>query len=567
MRNKVEAFNNFFANVGKVTFEKTQQNRGDNQNVPIHNNNNNTSNQFCIMFRPQPTDSDTIILIIKHLKNTSSCGSDNISLRFLKESLPVIIPYLTCIVNTSIVTGIFPESWKHAIVVPIFKTGDVMEPKDYRPISLLPIISKVLEKVIAAQLASHLENNHLLSNTQHGFRPKLSTESALLTLSNTLLETIDRKNISLVTLCDLSKAFDSVNHEILLRKLRMLRIDSFWFHSYLHNRTQSVRIGKHVSNKLDVAYGVPQGSVLGPILFSIFVNDLSQHIPDCLVIQYADDTQLIHTGEITSIYDLVHRGEVALSQAKGYFHLNGLMLNTTKTQCMFVGSKGLISQIPPNTCLQVDDTNIFPSSSLKNLGVYFDSHMTFNTHVNKISKKIFSTILYINRSKDCFNRRARITLMHTLVLSIINYGIKIWGTTNITLTQQIQKLQNFAAKVALGNGAKFDHATPFLRELGWLKVHQKYKYELGIITYNIIHGNIPNHLFYLPRVSDICSVSTRQQHNVYEPKTNTCTGARSLLVAGPKFWNSLPSSIRNAPSLRTYKKLLFTYLFNKQFSI
>ncbi len=143
---------------------------------------------------------------------------------------------------------------------------------------------------------------------------------------------------------------------------------------------------------------------------------------------------------------------MALSQAKRYFNSNGLLLNTTKTQCMFVGSKGVISQIPANTCLQVDDTNILPSNSLKNLGIYFASHMTFNTHVNKISKKILSTILYINRSKDCFNRRTRITRMQTLVLSIINYGLKIWGTTNVTLTQHIQKLQNFAAKVALGNG-------------------------------------------------------------------------------------------------------------------
>ena len=534
LRNKVEAFNNFFANVGRVTYEKTQQNHVGNQNVPAHNNNDDI-NKFCNMFRPQPTDSDTIILIIKHLKNTSSCGSDNISLRFLKESLPITIMYLTCIINSSITTGTFPESWKHAIVVPVFKTGDTMEPKDYRPISLLPIISKVLEKVVAAQLTSHLENNQLLSKTQHGFRPKLSTETALLTLTSSLFQTMDKRNISLVTMCDLSKAFDSVNHEKLLSKLTMLRIDSFWFHSYLQNRTQSVRIGRHVSKKLDVAYGVPQGSVLGPILFSIFVNDLSQHIPDSLIIQYADDTQIIHTGNINNINDLVHRGEVALSQAKRYFHSHGLLLNTTKTQCMFVGSKGLISQIPPNTCLQVDNTSIFPSSSLKNLGIYFDSHMTFNTHVSKISKKVFSTVLYINRSKDCFNRRARITLIQTLVLSIINYGIKIWGTTNMNQTQHIQKLQNFATKVALGNGTKFDHATPFLKELGWLKVHQKYKYELGVITYNIINNNLPNHLFHFPRVSDVCTVPTRQQYNVYEPKTNTCTGARSLLVAGPKF--------------------------------
>ncbi len=125
---------------------------------------------------------------------------------------------------------------------------------------------------------------------------------------------------------------------------------------------------------------------------------LSQHIPNCLVIQYADVTQLIHTGNINNIQDLVHRGKMILSQAKRYFHLNGLLLNTSKTQCMFVGSRGLKSQIPANTCLRVDETNIFPSCSLKIFGIYFYSHMAFNTYVNKISKKIFSTILYINSS-------------------------------------------------------------------------------------------------------------------------------------------------------------------------
>ena len=197
-------------------------------------------------------------------------------------------------------------------------------------------------------------------------------------------------------MCDLSKAFDSVSHEILLKKIYKLRIDPFWFSSYLCKRTLSVRIGTHASHKLKVLYWVPQGSVLEPILFLLYVIELSHYISGCHVIQYADDTQLIHTGNIENIHELIHRGEKTLSKAKRYFHTNALMLNTNKTQCMFVGSRGLTSQIPPNTSLQVDGTTIIPSTSLKNLGICFDIPMTFDTH-SKISGKIFGTIIYIHR--------------------------------------------------------------------------------------------------------------------------------------------------------------------------
>lgn len=139
---------------------------------------------------------------------------------------------------------------------------------------------------------------------------------------------------------------------------------------------------------------------------------------------------------------------------------------------MFVGSRGLVSRIPPNTSLRVVALPV-PSSSLKNLGVYFDPCMTFESHVNKISRKIFSTIIYINRIKDNLSKSERVVVIQSLVLSIINYGIKEWGTTNNTLMHQIQKLQNFAAKVAVGGAARHEHATPFLRELGWLKIKTK----------------------------------------------------------------------------------------------
>ncbi len=199
---KANEFNKHFADVGRNTYEKTQETL-DGENV-IHFNDMTNTLDDDNNFRPQPVDTDTIILTIKGLKDTSSVGCDGIPLTFIKDSLFAIAFYLTCIVNTSIVTGIFPSTWKHDLVVPLFKSGDTKDFNNYRPISLLLILSKILEKVVAGQLSHYLEINKLLSNTQHGFRPRLSTETALTVITDKIYDNMDSKKTSALTLCYLS---------------------------------------------------------------------------------------------------------------------------------------------------------------------------------------------------------------------------------------------------------------------------------------------------------------------------------------------------------------------------
>lgn len=212
---------------------------------------------------------------------------------------------------------------------------------------------------------SFLERDKLLSPTQHGFRPKLSTETALQVITNKIYDNIDNKQISLLTLCDLSKAFVSVSHTILLRKLQQINVDTYWFDNYLDDRSQSVRIKDIVSSKKSVAFGVPQGSILGPTLFNIHVNDISTYINNCLLVQYADDTQFLHSGNINEINTLINKTEITLKQIRTYFLQNGLQLNSNKTQCIFLGTRQLLAHIPNNATIRCADGVIQPLFHVK----------------------------------------------------------------------------------------------------------------------------------------------------------------------------------------------------------
>ena len=568
LNDKAEDFNNFFANVGRETFERCKNNSTNNNNTldnirVIHESIDNQDKNN--LFRPKPVDVETVILTISKLKETKAIGSDGISLNFIKDSLFITAFYLTCIFNTSIVTGKFPTSWKHAIVVPIFKGGDSNNTCNYRPISLLPIISKALEKIIAKQISDHLERNALLSNSQHGFRPKLSTETALTVISNNIYNNLDNKRITMITLCDLSKAFDSVNHDILLQRCLKLRIDAFWLQDYLSNRSQSTRLNNHTSSKSLITHGVPQGSILGPILFTIFVNNISDHISDCVLVQYADDTQFIHNDYLSNIDHLITRAKLTLSNAKAYFLRSGLLLNSSKTQFIFIGTRQLLSNIPEDMTINFDGNNLPISKCVKILGVYFDNHVTFDTHIQQLNKKVIGIIMFINRIKDIFDKDTRVIVMQTLVLSLINYGLKIWGNTNASLMQRVQKLQNFAAKVAAGGCRRRDRASPVFQDLRWIKMKDKVCFDKCVMVYKVTHNYYPPWFLNLPAITRLNEVATRQDKDLFVPRGRSDNGARSILVSGPREWKKLPLEIRELLTLTSFKKILTRYALQGSF--
>ncbi len=226
---------------------------------------------------------------------------------------------------------------------------------------------------------------------------------------------MDNNSISLLTLCDLSKAFDSV----ILIKFANLNIDSFWFKDNVSNRTQSVRLNNTISSLQNIAYGVPQGSIFGPILFNIFVNDVADHITDCLLVQYADDTQFLHTSTVDNLNLLIRNTESTLLRLKSYFLRSGLLLNSTKTQCILIGSRQLLSLIPPDTRISFDGDSIYPSTHVENLRVHMDRYMIFDVHVSELNKKVIGTLMHIYRVSLNFEKGTRTIVVQSLVISII----------------------------------------------------------------------------------------------------------------------------------------------------
>ncbi len=281
------------------------------------------------------------------------------------------------------------------------------------------------------------------------------------------------------------------------------------------------------------------------------VKDLSEEIKDCFLIQYADDTLHLQTGTVDSLPQLVHLHdtEQALIKITHNFNKDGLLLNSMKTQCIFIGSRALITKIPGNTTISAGEAFIHPSKSVKNLGLHFDHYMSFDVHVTEMNKKVSGTLMYIHRIEDLLSKEATQIAVPTIAPSHIDYAINITSTTNITQLKRVQKLQNFADKVAIGGDSKFDHATRLLNKLQWLPVRQKVIYEQRVTSFKIMNNQLPSWLFCFPQVRNVNSTNTRQERLLHIPRNKTDTGFRSITVRRPKICNNLPSNVKECNSI------------------
>lgn len=394
----------------------------------------------------QPTDCSEVYQTFKSLRNSKAIDIDCLQIRPVKHVLDLVCPYLAHIFNLAIESGIFPSKMKEARVSVIHKGGDRNDISNYRPISVLPIFSKGLEKIILSRLSGFFSKHNILSGCQHGFTKGRSTESALLVQKEIILQGIEKGQLTLGIFIDYSKAFDSLHHGILLTKLQQYGIRGVThslLHSYLTNRQQSVAINGFVSTPKNLPTGVPQGSILGPFLFNVYVNDLNKIDNETKFILYADDTSLFVTAD--NDIDLVLRTNSVLSKLHDWSLSNYLHINAKK-------SKGIIFTAKNKAVATINLTMgphpIEVVAEHKVLGVTFSNHLQWNSHIDMLIKKLSSAIGVLFRCRHMFPSRILFQLYHSLFRSHLNYCLLIWGTTTKSNINRLLLLEKKAIRCA-----------------------------------------------------------------------------------------------------------------------
>ena len=454
------------------------------------------------------------------------------------DGLSATLPVITSLINASLTRGIFPRSWKLVVVSPILKDGNHEEPNNNRPISLLPILSKVCERVGLNQITPYLMSNERLSTRQSGNKKSHSTETSLIRTTDAILNAIDEKKTTAVVLLDMSKAFDTINHGILLNKL--LDIGSSpscvaWFTSYLSDRRQVVRINSELSDPLPVVSGVPQGSILGPILFSIYVNDLPLVPWSCLTESYVDDTKLYISFPVHDWAKAVADLNADLLHIRNWCFENRLLLNPDKTKHIVYGSRQRLQNLPVIR-LSVSGKELTPMYVVKDLGVTFDSSLTFQEHIVKTVSSCFSSLAQIN--KNVFDRSTLITIINTLVLSKLFHCSSDWSSAAATNLLKLQAVQNFAARIICGS-RKFDHVTSLLKELHWLPIKSQLYLRDAVLAFKCMTGSAPTYLSskFLTR-GEVSGRATRNSQLLHIPLYKSKSGQRTFFCRTVSLWNS-----------------------------
>ena len=546
--NIAEKFNEFFVNIGLNLAN----------NIPHCDANplDSIKGTFSIISTFDPPDSQEISDIIESLKS-SAAGHDNIPASLVKQVKSSILEPLRHVFSLSLKTGVIPHELKIAKVIPLFKMDNPGCFSNYRPISILPCFSKILEKIVYKRIISHLNSNEILYKHQYGFRKNHSTCMALIHLVDKIISAQEKGDFVCSIFLDFSKAFDTIDHSILLAKLHKygIHMDAHkWLTNYISHRTQFVCIKGCFSNKAQLHCGVPQGSILGPLLFLIYINDLCNISKIFSPIMFADDTTLVLSN--SNFESLIRDANNGLGAFVKWFKINKLSLNIKKSNFIIFSGKKVYNK--DLSKIEIESIQMPQVASTRFLGIIIDESLSWREQIFDVCRKVSKSIGIIRRVRNLISKKCLLTLYYSLIYPYLSYCNIVWGSTFTTSLQKIKILQNRFVRLATRSVWDATSAPLFL-QLQILNIYDINKYLICLFMYQIfsIGLNVPDHFkSYFAANSQFHSYSTRQAQALHPPKYLKSRSQFLLKYQGVKVWNRYSYIASNCRSLAIFKKHL-----------
>lgn len=551
-----EAFNDYFIDsIEEISRDIIKDN---NYNFAIENIKENE----LIWTEFKTIDIGTLRKYVYMMPNKNS-DMDGITTKILKIAFEAIGNRINDVINCSLETGTVPQNWKKSIVIPVEKKANTILCNEHRPLNMLPPYEKLLELIVKDQLLEFINDSNILTKHQAGFRKLNSCESAIQSVLVNWKEALSNKQYVGAIFLDFKRAFETIDRALLLVKLEKMGIKGTvweWFCSYLMGRYQVVKYGNTISNNRDVEYGVPQGSVLGPVLFILYINDIVNVVTNCDIQMFADDTLLYVVGNDVDV--ICETLNTELKNIFKWLGENNLMLNVEKTKVMLLGTKhNLNNELYCN--IKINNQEIENVTEFKYLGVVIDNNLSFCKHAEYITKKISKKVNYLSRISKYLSTWTKRIIYNTIIHPHFTYCPTIIFMLNNTQINDLQIKQNKALRNIL-NCNIYTRVKFMLDCANILSVRQSVMLNVFLFIYKLLNNMLPKHLFdSCTFVSDIHNYATRGQHNFYIQRTSTNFGENQLFIKGLKLYNDLPIDVKNSQNLNVFKKKCISYVKQK----
>ena len=534
-------------------------------------------NKEC-SFSLMPVSPDQVYETLSSLKNTNAYGLDMIDTYAIKLVKDEILPAVTHIVNLSITTQKFPVEWKKSKVIPLHKKDDVLDPKNYRPVAIVPVLSKILEKLVFSQILGFMDQNNLINPNHHAYRPGHNTTSAMISMYDTWISMIEAGQLGGICMLDMSAAFDVVDHQILLKKLALYGFDEDslnWIQNYLNGRSQCVMIEGVLSNFLHCDVGVPQGSILGPLFYTLYTNELPDvihsnvtqrtNLGDEQVCCYADDTTLSCSD--SDPVGLSQKLEVKFRLLSDFMLNNRLKLNDTKTQLLVIipGQRNN-ENIAESVTINTSSGPILPCTSAKLLGCWISGDLKWTEHIRNNRDNLLMVLnqraAAVRKISKVSDFRTRKMIAEGIYISKLSYLIALWGGCGNGLKKALQITQNKVARIV----TKLPWTTTtsvLLHQCGWLSVNQMVFYHSVLLLFKVKLQGYPEHLLDMHKENEYAYRTRQADSNILKVKKARLEVSKSgYRWRAADHFNRIPKEIRDEKCVRIFKCKVKTWIMS-----